>query len=164
MQTVILRNSRKQYVVFLAIGLVFVAGGLFILLTGDTEAAWIAWLCVLFFGACVAVFLRQLFDNRPRIVMDERGITDRMLGVGLIAWSDIEDAYAASVNRNAFICLELRNTDDYLQRLSPLKQKITKANTALGFTPLSLNLSGVEADPEEVLELILLRIELQREE
>ena len=42
MQTVILRNSRKQYVVFLGIGLVFVAGGLFLLLVGDKEAAWIA--------------------------------------------------------------------------------------------------------------------------
>lgn len=163
MQTVYLRNSRKQYVVFLGIGLVFVAVGLYLLLKGEAEAAWIAWLCIVFFGACAAVFLRQLFDNRPRIVINERGITDRMLGVGLIAWSDIEDAYTASINNNVFICLELRNTDDYLQRLAPLKRKITKANTALGFTPLSLNLSGVQADPDEVLELILLKIVQERE-
>lgn len=163
MQTVILRNSRKKYIFFLLLSSVFVAIGLLILVTGDADAAWIGWLNLLFFGFGVVVFIRQLFDNRPRLVLDDRGITDRMLGVGLIAWGDIEDAYAASIKSNAFICLELRNTDHYLQRLSPLKRKINKANTAFGFTPLSLNLSGVAADPNEVLELILLRIELERE-
>lgn len=162
MQTVILKNARKQYVLLLGIGLLFVAGGLFIIISGDAEAAWIGWLCVVFFGLCVLVFFRQLFDDRPRLTIDDRDITDRTLGVGLIAWSDIESAYLASISGNAFICLDLRNTDAYLQRLSPIKRKAAKANTALGFPAFSLNLSGVQAKPEEVLEFILMRITLEQ--
>jgi hypothetical protein len=59
--------------------------------------------------------------------------------------------------------MKLRNTDEYLQHLSPFKRKMAKANAALGFTPLSLNLSGVKAKPEEVLELVLMRIILEEE-
>jgi hypothetical protein len=43
---------------------------------------------VAFFALCAAVFIRQLFDTRPRILIDDQGLTDRTIGAGLIAWSD----------------------------------------------------------------------------
>lgn len=146
-------NSRWRYALLTLGGLGFVAmGGWVILETGNWA---IGWASILFFGACSAVGVWQLFDTRPRLQITDEGILDRTLGVGLIPWVDITGAYVQAINRQYFICLHLRDEQAYLSRLSPLKRKLAGANTALGFTPLSVNLSGVNVSPEQLLEYIL---------
>ncbi|GGA37572.1 hypothetical protein GCM10010981_28410 [Dyella nitratireducens] len=110
---------------------------------------------ILFFGAGIPLFLWQLLDARPRLVIDDQGVFDRTLGVGVIPWSEITGAYVRSVNSADFICLELRDPTPWLQRLSPIKRAMVSANEAMGFTALNLNLSGVAADVQQVHELIV---------
>lgn len=151
----VIRSSRGKLLLLLLAALAFVAGGLFILAHGRPGEAWVGWAGIVFFGACAAVFVRQLLDARPRLVIDDIGILDRTLGVGLIPWQDIAGAYLRSLQGNHFICLELRDPAPWLAKLSAVQRAMTAANEALGFTPLSLNLAGVAADPRQVLELIL---------
>ena len=155
MTPIILKSSRLKYVALLIVACGFVAGGVFILLTGKVGAAWIGWMNIAVFGACIPVFVWQIIDSRPRLTIDAKGILDRTLGVGLIPWSEITGAYLRSVQGNYFVCLELRNPEPWLGRLSPIKRALTSANKALGFTALNLNLIGVAVDPVQVLELIL---------
>jgi len=116
------------------------------------------WSGIIFFGGCALVAVWQLIDSRPRLIIDEVGIFDRTLGVGVIPWAEIQGAYLRSVSGNDFICLHLRDSDRYLQRTNAVKRALAGANAALGFTPISLNLSGVAADSNDILELILKRI------
>jgi len=103
-------------------------------------------------------FAWQLFDNRPRLTIDDLGIDDRTLSVGKIPWPEITDAYRRSIGGNEFICLEVRNPEMWLHKLSSTKRAMVKANRALGFTELSINLSGLAVDAAQVHELILKRV------
>jgi hypothetical protein len=156
MDTLVITNSRWRYQLLLLVSLCFVGSGVFILRGAKTTAeSWTGWIDVLFFGACAAVFVWQLFERRPRLKIDEHGINDRTLGVGLIPWSEITDAYVKSIQSNDFICLTVRDPNRWIGKLSPVGRAMLKANQALGFTELNINLSGTNARTREILELIL---------
>jgi hypothetical protein len=155
MISITIKSSKLRYVLLLIIAIGFVVLGLFILTYGKASDAWIGWMSIVFFGACIPLFAWQLVDSRPRLVLDDQGILDRTLGVGVIPWSEITGAYLRSIQGNNFICLEVRNPEHWLEHLSPIKRLMASANRALGFTALNLNLSGVAADPSQILELIL---------
>ena len=160
MECITIANSRFKALALTVCSLGFVAGGLFILSKADVDDTWIGWTAVTFFGACALVGIWMLLDARPRLVIDDSGIYDRTIGIGKIPWSEIEGAYIRSIQGNDFICLKLRNQDAYLDKLSSVKRSMVKANEALGFTPISLNLSGVAADSDQILELVLKYSEL----
>jgi len=160
MERIVINRSVGKYVVFLICSWAFVAAGVFILWVGGPR--WVGWMNIIFFGAGSLVFLWQIFDSRPRLIIDEQGILDRTLGVGVIHWADIEGAYTRSIQGNDFICLQLRNTDQYVRRLSKVKRAMIPANEALGFAPLNINLSGIRGMTDRVLELILKKSEQYR--
>jgi hypothetical protein len=156
---VVIGPSRWRNLFLTLAGLAFVGGGIFILLipppSGESRPLLIGWGCILFFGACALVGLWQLFDSRPRIILDDEGIFDRSLGPGKIPWGRIEGAYIQSIHGTEFICLQLLDADRHLQNLSAGKRALVELNAQLGFTPISLNLSGTNANAAELLEIIL---------
>jgi hypothetical protein len=153
METITIGPSRGQWIVTLTGSLCFVAAGFLILAIGESPLT--GWSGIIFFGACALVSAWQLFDARPRIVIDDRGILDRTLNVGVIEWSDILDATVKRTHDNPFICLDLRDPAKYVGRLSPMMRRMVDLNRRLGFTELSLNLTGTNMDPERLRELIL---------
>ncbi len=109
--------------------LLFVLTGIFIISVSEN---WIETLIgvtsITFFGAGFFILLRQIIDRRPRISIDETGITDRTLGVGKIDWADVEFVHLNSTFANNFLVLKLSNTEKYLQNLSNTSRKLTKLN------------------------------------
>lgn len=146
-------NSRKRHALLTLAGLAFVAMGVFMIVTKGNWA--LGLMTIVFFGAGAGVGAWQFFDARPRLQITDEGILDRTLGVGLIPWADITDAYVRSINHEYFVCLQVHDEAAYLSRLPALKRKLAGANVALGFTPLSINLSGVDLNAEQLLEYIL---------
>ena len=137
-------NNRTE-AIFLTLGsLGFVVAGVLILIEAKGGGVLIGWMSTIFFGSCALVGFRMLFDTRPRLIIDRRGIYDRTIGVGRIPWSDINNAYLKSIRTNDFVCLELRNQNAYLQKLSAIQKFLASANHSLGFTPISLNVSVPE--------------------
>jgi len=160
MKTIEIKSSRGKYFALLFGAIGFVAGGAFILLIGGPKL--IGWASIIFFGAGIPLSIWQILDRRPRLKIDDTGIVDRTLGVGKIAWEDIEGAFVKSIQGNDFICLNLRNNKKYTDKLSSVKKAMISANEKLGFTPISLNLSGVDTNANEILELIMKTIEAKR--
>ncbi|HRH40153.1 MAG TPA: STM3941 family protein [Pyrinomonadaceae bacterium] len=156
MEKIIIKNSRWKHVLLLIGCLGFVSAGIWIVLIGKP----FGWVAILFFGTGIPVSIWQIADSRPRLIIDEQGVLDRTLGVGRIDWEDIIAAYVRSISGNDFICLELKNPDYYAQKLSPVKRGMAAANRGLGFTDFNLNLSGVDANTDEVIELIMKYCEL----
>lgn len=146
--------ARGRNILLLLVACAFVAAGVFLLIQGDPDARWIAIACILFFGACAAVFVRMIVDARPRLVFDDVGVFDRTLGVGRIPWDEILAADWVSLNGNHFICLLLRDEAHWLAKLSPLQRRLAWANRGLGFGSINLNLSGLAVDPAVVFSLV----------
>ena len=89
------------------------------------------------------------------LTMNEEGISDRRLGVGLILWSDIEEAQVESrYNNSQFICLRVTNPEKYVSRLSGAKLANMRHSQKLGFTMLNIDVSSFDIDPLELLKHI----------
>ena len=160
MQAIVVSSSRLRYVLLLFGALGFVTAGILMILYAPAADRWIGWASVAFFGSGVVVFARQIIDARPRLIIDNVGVLDRTLGIGRIPWSQIVGARLVSIQRVPFISLSLRDPDRWLQRLSPIGRAIATANAGLGLPPFNLNLAAVDADPEQVLQLVLQMIGL----
>jgi hypothetical protein len=158
MQPLMIHNARWKHVLGLLASLGFVATAVLLVWKAPPSASiepWETWAGILFFGACAVVFFWRLFDSKPRLIIDDSGIVDNTLGVGLIPWSEILDATVRSLYGNDFICLTLRDPELWLHKLSPTQKALLQVNRALGFTELNINLAGVSANTAQIHELIL---------
>jgi hypothetical protein len=159
MKEIVIRTSVWKSILFLAGCLLFVIGGIFIISSGKgSKSTLVGILGIVFFGFGFFVLLRQGLDRRPRIIIDEKGVTDRTLGVGRIDWEDIDAVQLTSVFSNNFVVLQLNNNEKYLKNLSNTSRKLTKVNKDLGFGALNLNLSSLDMKPKKIYEIIRNRI------
>ena len=159
MNEVVIKTSLWKSILFLAGCLLFVVGGIFVIFYGKgSNSTVVGILSIVFFGTGFFVLLRQGLDRRPRIIIDEQGVTDRTLGVGRIVWEDIEAVQLSSVFTNNFVVLKLKNNEKYLKNLSNISKKLTKVNKDLGFGVLNLNLSLLDMKPKKIYEIVRSRI------
>jgi uncharacterized protein YjeT (DUF2065 family) len=159
MNETIIKTSVWKSVCLLLICLMFVVGGIFILFVGKNWRAFFIGLASFsFFGFGFVVLIRQTLDRRPRIIIDETGVTDRTLGVGKIDWDDIQASVLTAVFTNSFICLKISNVEKYVGKLSNTSKKMTKLNKSLGFGELNLNLSLVDMKPAKIQEIVMKHI------
>lgn len=164
MTPVVFGPSRHRLVLLLLGSFAFVfAGGVVVLTSHDFAQAITGWASIVFFGACGAVFVAQFLDRRPRIVINDHGVFDRSLKVGVIAWTEILGADVREAANSRFIALRLRDPAKLVARLGPVHRRLAETNTALGFEPLNLNLSAVDADAHALAELIAKEAERRRE-
>jgi hypothetical protein len=149
MEPLVVRSSRLRYVPLLVASVAFVAIGLVLALR--TPHRLVGWSNVAFFGACAATFCRQVVAVRPRLVIDERGVFDRTLGVGVIPWSEIVAVAPRRMVGYPFVGLTLRDPSAFTRRLPAWQRVLTRGNRAVGFEPLNLNLGGLPVDLERVV-------------
>lgn len=156
MPILVVKNSIAKNVFYSLLALIFVACGIIILFVGENFISTLmGWICITFFGLGTLVFLKRLFDNRPRIVIDQYGIFDRTLGIGIIEWQDIERVYTNSIMGSDFISLVLYDNDKYLKRTNKPLAKLAKYNKTLGFETINLNLSGINTSSKEVFDSLV---------
>jgi hypothetical protein len=89
-----IKNSPWKYWMFLLTSLGFVAAGIGMVI-GDEIYGGTA---IVFFGDCALVLIRRLIDSRARLILDQNGIIDRTMEVGIIQWEEIENAYVMSIS------------------------------------------------------------------
>ena len=165
MQPVIVYSSRSKLYRNISTALALgAAGG--ILWRMNSSSTW-ALLCICLGFLGISTVVRPLMMRGPRITIDDKGIVDHMLRYGLIEWSDIE---GASLKRksivglfaNTFMCLQLRDTKKYTDRLPSYVRPLVGLNRTAGGTPVTLNLTGVDAEPEQILNVILRELDARR--
>ena len=149
---VAIRASRLKaaWSLLLAIGLV--ATRILLVRAGRDRA--VGWAGIVLFGAGIPIFLRQLLDARPRLVIDERGVFDRTLRVGVSPWREITGARLERIAGQEFVCLEVRDPALFTAHFGAVRRALLSGNRALGFAALNLNLSGLSVRSDEILALI----------
>jgi len=154
-------NSKSTYILLLIVSLIFVAIGILTLIVIDGLAGFFI---TLFFSFSIFFSIKQILDKRPRLVLDQEGITDRILNVGKILWTDIVSVDLKSMGTNKFISLYMYKeiNEKYLSKIPNLKRKLIKLNTSLGFTTLNINLSGVKGSTDEILDQMKYYMELKK--
>ena len=156
MDTIIVRASRLKHAGYVAMAAVFVAGGYWLITRAQSDAIerFVGWICVLSFGLCLIVFLRQLIDSRPRLVLNHEGVTDPRLGVGTIPWTAILSAELKFYRGSALVALQMREPEHWTSRLIGIRGLAVRRHKAMGFGDLSLDLSRIHGNPADVFRAI----------
>lgn len=153
---------------FIILGcLLFVILGVFMLLNAEemqTRKFSPIWLmgfgaiAVVFFGGiCIAV-IKKIFDKKPGLKIDEKGIWDNSSGVsvGLVEWIDIVGVRKISVSGTRFLLIDVRNPEKYLDNIKGrLKKQAMKANNRKYGTPISISSNGLSIKFKNLEELIV---------
>ena len=109
------------------------------------------WLGVAFFGLGVFVIARQLFRRGPVIVIDSLSITDHRSSDGPLFWDQVRSMWVGSVRSSKFLCVELKDPELFVSRLSGRRRALVKTNSALGFPAITVSFTGLSPGIEEAL-------------
>ena len=130
----------------------------------------VLWACATAFCAVILLLcIWMLIDRRPWLTLSDVGLANRFIGVGVIAWEDIEQAYLHQLHAgymfNAvapqqYVCLQLRNEAEYLARMS-LWNRLRWAPMP-GVTRFHVNARGLQSSGPEILAHITRYLETYR--
>jgi hypothetical protein len=141
------RHLYRKIAVALAVGL----GAGTALLRLQLQAGWV----VIALGSLYALFqLRSLGEDQERVVIDDSGIRDSMLPVGVIGWAEVQGASVQRVGSVAVVSLQLREPEPFLRRLPRVRQFIARKALEAGLPGLYLTLVGTDGDPSRIADLI----------
>lgn len=110
-----------------------------------------------FFGLVSILLFKKLFDNKPGLIINEKGITDNTnsSSLGLIKWSDITKISQKKVVSTKFLLVEIRNPEEYIEKANRLKKLTLRQNLNTYGTPITLTSVGLQCSFEELERLIL---------
>jgi hypothetical protein len=117
MDQVFIRPNRRQHGMFLLVGCVVLLGHAWLSEFRGTMAL----VELLLFAIMAPVFLWQLLDRRPRLIVDMRGLSGLRLGGDTIPWSQIRGVNVVRTGRLDNVCLDwVRPGQDVTVRTSIL--------------------------------------------
>lgn len=105
-------------------------------------------------GAILLIALSwRLFQRTPRLVVSERGILDRSVGLGWIGWDEIEGAYQRRSQEQDAVILRLRAS---ARLVGQLKRAGRSEASGVGDAfDLRLDLSDAEVTAVELVQEIM---------
>lgn len=113
---------------------------------------------VLLAGGVVSIVLliSALRDDskEPCIVIDEKGVFDRRLKVGVIRWEDIRRITLHSLSGAEYISLDLHNLNTYEARRPVWLRLTAKTQRLSGMSPIAISTNGLDMERAALLRLI----------
>jgi len=110
--------------------------------------------CFLLFSSLVVSMVRRERDTRPFLELRPEGLLARDISEHVIEWADIEDVQLTTIYGQVILNLEMSETADKTLPLTATAQVSKLFNRLFGVTMASINLMGVDYDPEQLAGLI----------
>ena len=90
----------------------------------------------------------------PCIIINEQGVFDRRLKVGVIRWEDIRRITLHSLSGAEYISLDLHNMNTYEARRPLWLRATAKTQRLSGMSPIAISTNGLDIDRAALLRLI----------
>jgi hypothetical protein len=132
---------------FVAIGWLMVTGGL------PTAPKWVGWLSFLFFGPTSVLIFTMLFDRRPQIMIDGKGIYYRRWSDDVIAWDDVVRVAFFTISQNAMMGVCLIDETRYPARKS-WQSWLGRVNRGFGFDGITIATAGMNKSHEQLMQAV----------
>jgi hypothetical protein len=152
MERIVLHASPRQMYRGLVLGLVGSTAGAAVLLLHIS--VWLGWWVVAVCGTYALIQLRSLGEETERVVIDDAGIRDSIFPVGVIGWSEVQGASVERVGSLEVVALKLRNPEQFIRRLPPVRQFIARHAGTAGLPAVYITLVGTDADPTRIAAVI----------
>lgn len=132
----------------------FVAIGLWMIQKPNVPVV-AGWASILFFGLGSVVSLFQLLDRRPRIIINELGIFDRIAYHEFINWEIIQDAYLVQVHKEKLLCLVVPEAFEPSRQKTGIRKALKQLSKELGFQELTIPLGLIQIDEVRFAQFII---------
>ena len=159
--------SKKKLVKHIIVSLLFMAGGLWMLITQPQTSNPLfndplikngaAIIGILFGPIGIYMFIKKLRDKRPGLIIDETGITDNSSGMptGQILWKDINKITETKIFRQKFLMLVVQNPEDYINRQpNAIKRKGMMSNFKHFGSPISISVNALDCKFDELKKIL----------
>jgi hypothetical protein len=147
----IVRKSRWPYFIWLILSLAVAGTGIFLIAERVPD-----WLLLTLLGVFCVVplyFLGRLIDTRPELVISETGICDAHWNIKPIEWEDIDDAFVRGDSDVDYVCIVLRQPEEYRRKLGGIAKMIQFAAHETGFGDFTVKPVAMGLDARTVLQL-----------
>jgi hypothetical protein len=101
--------------------------------------------------ALVVRLIRPESDD-PCIVLNDEGVFDRRLKVGVIRWDDIRRMKWYNLHGAQYISLELHNLETYDGRRPTWLKLVSQLQRGFGMSSISISTSGLDMDTQTILQ------------
>jgi hypothetical protein len=152
MERIVLHTSPRYIYRKLAVALIGLAVGATILLF--QLSALLGWGVMALSGIYALVQLRALGEEIERVVIDDAGIKDSILAVGVIGWDEVRGASVQSIGSVEVVALQLRDPERFIRRLPGARQFIARKGLEAGLPGVYLTLVGTDGDPHKIAKVI----------
>jgi hypothetical protein len=156
MERIVVYASRRHIYRKLALCVGLLALG--VALLGVHVARWVGYALALAGGAWALILLKSLGEETERVVIDDAGIRDSSLPVGIIGWDEVRDASVEMIGSVPVIQLRVRDPERFIRRLPSGRQFIARKAAEAGLPGLYINLVGTEAEPSAIAAAIRARV------
>ena len=120
----------------------------------------VLWLCGGVFVAIVVHSAVRGESTDPCIILDDEGVLDKRLKVGVISWDDIRRISLYDLQGAQYVCLELHNAEMYTARQPSWLKLASKTQRLVGMSSMSLSTSGMDMDSKTLAGLLHERCEM----
>lgn len=93
-------------------------------------------------------------SKAPLVILNEKGVLDRRLKVGVIEWDDIRRIKSYSLSGAEYISLELHNAKKYESRRPFWLSAISQVQRVFGMTSIAISTNGLDVAHETLVQLI----------
>jgi len=111
---------------------------------------------ITFFGLGLIFGPRKLFDKRPGLIIDDKGIQDNT-GVStgrFISWTNIKGFEIVKIKSTRLLLILINNADEVINNESKWKQKIMRFSEQTYGTPISIGSGTLKCDFDELVKLL----------
>jgi hypothetical protein len=113
---------------------------------------YVGWLCVIFFGACLPIIAKRLFEQDAQVEIGRVGIRVRQWSEAVIPWDEISGVSVWSYQRQRHIMLNLHRPEAFPGR--GIAAKLSRANRMLTGGDIAINLVGTDGKFDDAMEAI----------
>ena len=120
---------------------------------------------ILFFGICAIFIFRKIADNKPGLIINDKGIIDNSgaTSIGLILWHDISEIRRGNVAGQDFIIVIVSNPEEYINRQSSfIPKKAMEMNYKMYGSPISISANGLKYNFNDLYDIILKKFNTQK--
>jgi len=163
-QSIIIPISKGKLIKLLIFAVIFIIAGFFFLTIDPSSQRSlmniafirysVAFSAIIMGAVGMIFFIIKMFDKKPGLVIDSKGITDNASGVsaGFVPWEDIRHIYTTQVMNEKFILIGVSNPEKYINRQTKfLKKKAMSFNYKTYGSPISITSNGLKANHDKLI-------------
>ena len=126
----------------------------------------VGYICTVIFVLAATIVSNKVFKRTPGLQIDSKGITDNSLGVlfATVSWNDITGIKKMHGAGENFIAVMISNPEAYINgEPNTVKRKMLELNYTSLKTPVNIAVGRLNADADELYNLIIREFEQQKQ-